>query len=833
MEQIERITPVVLTPSNSASADVSILFLDMVSYSRRVAENEAKTLDFMSNCFDAIRIIARRFRGELVKTMGDGALLYFSDVECAVDFGLELHRIVDKQQVEEAEPFLFRVGIHIGEVRFKNGDVFGQTVNIASRLQSIAEPGECIISKDVFSTLSDKSSLQFESIGVPKLKNITARIPAYRVLDPLQRNRLTDLHRFTGLNLIGTDGADPAATSKPLGTRARGILAYLALNSGGYETIERIETLFGGKEVVSAALTELAESETGLDVQVFPDSALIHLDVELDRTDLGGMLGDLRQNKVPERLILEANWPQEILAGLDDITPLLDSWLRITRERWKWLLLSEMERFLERTDPGNEQREQVAQIILLQEPGHESASLAKIECRLEHEDRGGALEEFKRLKKFLFEHYGISPGKRIRQLIQAIRGKAPAPEQPRTSDIPSNIGLKIVVHTFQDECVDSTAWEVSSFRDELIANLSRFRDWSVLDGSASLSDSTRASGNMIYDVEGRRHMSGDQPMMALILKEAENSRVIWSEEFCLSSENWHDVQHEVLRSIAAKVRSYISLDRISSTLGTSAGGKDVTDMWLRADRALMEWTATGAENADAIFREILRNHPDHAPSLYRIASISNIQHVIWPGRVRDQSEIEEADSFAARAVAIDPLDARVQRTVAWTAAMNGAFTRASMHLELAAKLNPSSPATLASCAMGFAWFGDYDKAKSTLTQCEALSELLPSWCWAYHASTYFFLDRLEDALRAAELGGDSIPDTQGWLAAVHARRGDMDRAGRAFQAFWQKVSEHWTAQDEATPERVATWFTQAFPIKELSDQQKLGDAIQAARLAAY
>ena len=123
--------------------------------------------------------------------------------------------------------------------------------------------------------------------------------------------------------------------------------------------------------------------------------------------------------------------------------------------------------------------------------------------------------------------------------------------------------------------------------------------------------------------------------------------------------------------------------------------------------------------------------------------------------------------------------------------MTGAFARASMHMDLATSLNPNSPTTLASCSMGFAWFGEHGKAEANLTRCLAISRTLPEWGWAYNASTCFFLDRLDAALEAAELGGTSINDIQGWIAAIHARRGDTTAAGAAFARFFETISASW------------------------------------------
>ncbi len=814
------------------TSETPVVFWDMVAYSRRVAENEAGTLDFMASCFDTMRILARRYAGALIKTMGDGALLCFAEVEAAVEFTLELHRVIDRLQLHEPDPYQFRAGIHTGPVTIRNGDVFGHTVNVASRLQTVAAPGGCVISADVYAVLSKSEGLRFEPLGAPPLKNIKARIAVYRVVDPL-RSAQPVRRKFEGIRVIGGVGINVSQGGRNLGRGARALLLYLALSPGGVESNDRLEAMFGGATECKRRLEELAiaVTETGYTVQA--TNGIVSIGADLSDTDIGQILEELRQNRLALSLHMDGDWTAHILAGLDGISPVFDSWLTVTRNRWKWLMLRELERLIERTEPLDAAREDAARIILAQEPGNEAAAIAAIECRMAHGDRGGAVEEFERLETFLSERYGIAPGQRIRaKLKRLLSGKPPGPEAQNAPDQPGRV-LQIRVDGFETDGDTAPTSQHQVFRRELINNLSHFRDWSVLDGADIHEPSDDVSApNADYVVEGSS-VSGDLPDLNLRLLGAPDMRHLWSETFALSSETWDNAQEKIVRAIAARVESYISCDRLTGALHRTPRPSTIHDDWLRGDNALMKWTPEGAEEAHGIFTDILKAEPDHAPSLFRLASISNIAHIIWPGRQRSSSEVAEADRLAARAVALDPMDARIQRTVAWTAAMNGAFARACMHMDLAAKLNPSSPATLASCAMGFAWFAEPEKAMAALTLGNALSPSLPQWGWAYHASTNFFLDRLDAAALSAEMGGDSIPDTRGWLAAIFARQGEIERAGQAFGAFYATISSHWAGEDAPTPERVAQWFADGFPLRRQADRDKLRAAIETARAAAY
>ncbi|WP_093094568.1 adenylate/guanylate cyclase domain-containing protein [Shimia aestuarii] len=813
-------------PSPDGTQERVVLFIDMVSYSQRIGEDEAATLEFMSACFDTLRILARRYQGKLVKTLGDGAMLLFDEAHNAIEYGVEFQRIVTKLQTAVADPYVFRVGVHKGAVLIHNGDAFGNTVNVAARLQSVAAPGRCVVSQIVYELAHDVIDLEFEALGAPALKNIRERIPVYGVVDPLLQRQFSERPAVPQIEVL--KGAF-IARGPALNHDVRLLLGYLALCPGHADSLERLAALLGGQGAaarVADAVLALEGDHGFLGRAVSQFGGLVALDPVALETDLDILLRDLRQNRVPELLLSDAEWPQRILAGFREAGPVFAGWRRVIRATWKRRLMHEMERLLERSSSSEDVHEDAADAMLLLEPGNEIAAEARIRVRIARGDQGGALAEFERLEQYLAETYGVAPGERIRALVSALVKKGgqsllrPATSRPRRL-------LRIAVGGFEGNG-QAVSEQLAAFRGDLIANLARFRDWSVIDSLVGDEGQTVID----YRVDGRSTGQGGAPTLALTLNEHASGRTLWAEAFTVSSDAWERSQREIIRRIAATIESYISADRLAIVLGARSDDVTSHDAWLRGDRALMRWTPEGAEEARAIFEGILEKDPDHTPSLYRLASISNVQHVIWPGRARRSAEDAEADRFASRAVDLDPMDARVQRTVAWTAAMNGAFARATMHMDLAVSLNPNSPTSLASCAMGFAWFGEQEKADAALTRCLSIAPLLPEWGWAYNAATYFVLGRLDEALEAAELGGDSIADTQGWIAAAHARRGDTSAAGAAFRRFVAMISPAWSGPEPVTFESAADWFAEAYPLRYEDDRTRLSEAIHTARRAA-
>ncbi|MCU9839969.1 hypothetical protein OEZ49_19555 [Ruegeria sp. WL0004] len=812
----------------------TILFVDMVGYSRRVEVDELSALDFMSGCFDTLRVLAHRHGGAVVKTMGDGALLVFPDSVSAVRLGIEFHRIVQKIQTGVRDPNLFRIGIHAGPIIERNGDVLGNAVNVAARLQEQAQPGTCLVSEVIRDGLSAEHGIRFEAAGTQRLKNLSQWIEAFRVIDapsastgpPESENAVIAVLGQTGL--IGADGRRRMPGSR----HARSLLGYLALCPGHCEAPDRLVALMWPEARNGTVLGPLDDTVDELN-HLLPermrrlllrDDRFVMLDAMAFQTDLDSFEHALRRGSVPETLSSDGRWPDRILIDADGLSPEFDGWLRILRASWKRRLMQGLERVLEQTAGNADSHRAAAEAILRQEPGNEVASLALIRHFVVRGSMAPALEEFTRLQEYLSRTHGAQSGPEILQTVRRVLDgksrKTPPADALEAAPRPRRM-LRLLVDRFTAPVADEHL--ARTFRADLMANLARFREWSVIDGDRNAGSDERAD----YGVAGELH---DDPVRAITIRltEKPTHRMIWSETYDVETGGWYAAQLSIVRQVAAAIERYVSADRLAATLSTPGARPTSHDTWLRGDRAMMRWTPEGAEEARAIFSSLLEEDPDYAPAMTSLASMTNISHVVWPGLTRNVADTQRADALAARAAEIDPMDSRNQRAVAWSAALNGSFARASMHLDLALKLNPVSPTTLASCAMGFAWFGEREKADATVTRLFAVSEVFPEWIWGYLASTLFLLDRFDKAVEAAEIAGDSIVDIQGWLAAALQSQGHGMRARAAAERFVSRVSDVWAGSEPATPHSVRDWFVTAFPIRRKEDRSKLATALDAA-----
>jgi len=153
----------------------AILAADVVGYSRLIGVDEAGTLTALRALLkELVEPTLKRHRGRVVKLMGDGLLAEFASVVDAVAAAVEIQESTPERSAHLPvdQRIALRVGVNIGDVSVENGDIFGNDVNVAARLQEIANPNGVAISDDAYRQLSGRLDLPFEDVGEKALKNI-------------------------------------------------------------------------------------------------------------------------------------------------------------------------------------------------------------------------------------------------------------------------------------------------------------------------------------------------------------------------------------------------------------------------------------------------------------------------------------------------------------------------------------------------------------------------------------------------------------------------------------------------------------------------------------
>jgi TolB-like protein/class 3 adenylate cyclase/Flp pilus assembly protein TadD len=163
----------------------AILAADVVGYSRLMNRDEAGTLAALkSHRGEVIDPQIAEHNGRIVKLMGDGVLTEFASVVDAVTCAVEIQQAMAGRNAEipEDERIAFRIGINLGDIIVEGEDIYGDGVNIAARLEGLAEPGGVCISDDVYRQISNKLDFAFKDLGDQKVKNIPQPVRAYEVL---------------------------------------------------------------------------------------------------------------------------------------------------------------------------------------------------------------------------------------------------------------------------------------------------------------------------------------------------------------------------------------------------------------------------------------------------------------------------------------------------------------------------------------------------------------------------------------------------------------------------------------------------------------------------
>ena len=159
----------------------AILAADVVGYSRLMSIDEAGTLARVNALRrQLIDPTIASHSGRIVKLMGDGALVEFASAVDAVTAAVKIQSKVGDRDAG-AEPIRLRIGVHVGDIISESGDIFGDGVNIAARLEGIAEPGGISISEDAWRQVQGKVAADFVDTGEQNLKNIPRPVRVYRV----------------------------------------------------------------------------------------------------------------------------------------------------------------------------------------------------------------------------------------------------------------------------------------------------------------------------------------------------------------------------------------------------------------------------------------------------------------------------------------------------------------------------------------------------------------------------------------------------------------------------------------------------------------------------
>ena len=158
----------------------TVLCADVHGYSRLMEADEAGTLEKLRRARTAMAGLVERHDGRIVNTWGDAVIAEFASVVEAVQCAVEVQQEVSNQEPDSPNCLRFRIGVNLGDVMVDGSDIYGDGVNIAARLQELAEPGGIVISGSAYDRVHNKLSVGFDYLGQQQVKNV-APVTSYRV----------------------------------------------------------------------------------------------------------------------------------------------------------------------------------------------------------------------------------------------------------------------------------------------------------------------------------------------------------------------------------------------------------------------------------------------------------------------------------------------------------------------------------------------------------------------------------------------------------------------------------------------------------------------------
>jgi adenylate cyclase len=259
----------------------AIMFTDVVGYTRMAQANEQLALELLEEHRRVIRPLLAKHGGAEVKTIGDAFLVEFRSALEAVLCGVEIQQKMSEHnsQVPKERKVEVRVGIHLGDVVHESGDVYGDAVNVASRIEPLAEPGGLWISQQVFDNIRNKTKLEIVRLGEVELKNVELPVSVYKVTmstgTPIATGRKTPRERLAVLPFVNispdpndeyfADGLTEELISKL--SEVKGLKVIARTSVMNYKKKEKSVSQIG-KELEAGSIIEGSVRKAGSKIRV-------------------------------------------------------------------------------------------------------------------------------------------------------------------------------------------------------------------------------------------------------------------------------------------------------------------------------------------------------------------------------------------------------------------------------------------------------------------------------------------------------------------------------------------------------------------------------------
>ena len=312
----------------------------------------------------------------------------------------------------------------------------------------------------------------------------------------------------------------------------------------------------------------------------------------------------------------------DFLKDLDDLDPAFDYWLAIQRVSYREQLLRKLAG-LAAVAPNAEQGQRIAVAIRNLDPTNEEACRTLMQYYASRGDVTAALRIYSELWELLDGEFDMEPAEETQALVARIKltggvsGLAEKEPAPFAGAPPESGHILILVEPFQNEGLDDVHMRrVAGLRHELIAALTRFRDWSVREAGSDVDEGALA-GHKAYVLSAAAFAENDEVFVSLMLRRQADRTYLWSQRVSIQLTEWLATKLHIIRRIATSLEVHISAERLARTANLPDRNLDVYDRWLEGQRADLPLAARGRDPGRGDLPLHPRRHAGLRPRLRR------------------------------------------------------------------------------------------------------------------------------------------------------------------------------------------------------------------------
>lgn len=233
------------------------------------------------------------------------------------------------------------------------------------------------------------------------------------------------------------------------------------------------------------------------------------------------------------------------------------------------------------------------------------------------------------------------------------------------------------------------------------------------------------------------------------------------------------------------------------------------------------WTPETEAQALGILHDITVDAPGFGPAHAELAGLLNIRHIMLPGTTQTEDVKQRAMLHATEAIALDPLDTRAHRVLAWCSCHKREFALSEFHFEQALTLNGDNALTLASCALGFAFMGDAARARALAGRVAPLGKDADPYLNVYLAATDYLGGDYARAAERCQVSGGLMSTVGGWHCAALVQTGQHARARQRRGAFCDEIRQIWRGPRNPGDDDILDWFVSVFPLRHEATRRTL------------